>query len=92
MTTTTNNRNQNIPGQENTFGIKFKKKKNCIPTHVYLATHISQKEHTGPDLRSSIEAASMHLDESGSPHLSTTLGIPPSLLRASVTTIIATAH
>ena len=32
-----------------------------------------------------MEAASTHLEASGSPHLSTTLGTPPSLPRASIT-------
>ena len=42
--------------------------------------------HTGSNSRSSMEAASTHFEESGSPHLSTTFATPFSLWRASITT------
>lgn len=41
---------------------------------------------TGSNLRSTREAAITDLEKSGSPHLSTTFGISPSLPRASMTT------
>lgn len=46
-----------------------------------------RKNHTGLDLESSIEAARTALEESGSPHLSTTFGTPSCLVRASITEI-----
>lgn len=41
--------------------------------------------HTGFELLSMIETAMTHLDDSGSPHLSTTWGAPRCLSRASTT-------
>ena len=41
------------------------------------SNNLQHPTHTGSSLRSLIEAASTHFDESSSPHLSTTLGAPP---------------